>query len=39
MIIDHSLSTEMPLDLHQGAEKGLDHAGPHPPTTVPKSFL
>jgi hypothetical protein len=34
MIMDHSLSTEVPLDLHQSAEKGLDHDGPHRPTTV-----
>jgi hypothetical protein len=34
MIMDHRLSTEVPLDLPQGAEKGLDHDGPHRPTTV-----
>jgi hypothetical protein len=38
MIIDHSLSTEVPLDLHQSAEKGLDHDGPHRPTTTGNNF-
>jgi hypothetical protein len=37
MIIDHSLSTEVPLDLHQSAEKGLDHDGPDRPTTIEKA--
>jgi hypothetical protein len=34
MMMDHRLSTEVPLDLPQGAEKGLDHDGPHRPTTI-----
>jgi hypothetical protein len=38
MIIDHSLSTEVPLDLHQGAEKSLDHDGPHRLTTIFVSY-
>jgi hypothetical protein len=34
MIMDYRLSTEVPLDLPQDAEKGLDHDGPHRPTTL-----
>jgi hypothetical protein len=34
MIMDYSLSTEVPLDLHQGAEKGLGYDDPHRPTTM-----
>jgi hypothetical protein len=39
MIMDYNLSTKMPLDLHQGAEKGLDHDGPHRPTTMAINIL
>jgi hypothetical protein len=39
MIMDHRLNTEVPLDLPQGAEKGLDHDGPHRPITIYVSFL
>jgi hypothetical protein len=35
--MDHRLNTEMPLNLPQGAEKGLDHDGPHRPTTVSRN--
>jgi hypothetical protein len=34
MIMDHRLSTEMPLDPFQGAEKGLDHDDLPRPTTL-----
>jgi hypothetical protein len=36
---DHRLSTEVPLDLPQGAEKGLDHDGPHRPTTISVTLI
>jgi hypothetical protein len=29
IIIDYRLNTEIPLDLFQDAEKGLDHNSPH----------
>jgi hypothetical protein len=37
--MDHRLSTEVPLDLSQDAEKGLDHDGPHRPTTIAESHV